>query len=144
MRLLASIGLLATLTLALFGGSLFRSPAVKDIELTCRPPLSLLRWWDLDEVAKEDKPATIHARYVFRGEVIATRQELGQMQPGNEPWVTWRGPGENGLQIRVIVPAGLDPAEYQRWQEWVESCEGREVEFVEVSPSGRIVPSRLD
>jgi hypothetical protein len=144
MRLLASLGLLAFLTLAMFGAPLFRTQPVKDIELPCRPPLSLLRWWDLDYVAREDKPATIHARYLYQGEVIATRQELGQMQPGNEPWVTWRGPGEHGLEIRVLVPVGLGPAEYRRWQAWVEECEGRTVEFVEVSPTCPTIPSRLD
>jgi hypothetical protein len=144
MRLFASLGLLAFLTLALFGAPLFRSQPVKDIELPCRPPLSLLRWWDLDYVAREDKPATIHARYTFQGETIATRQELGQLNPGSEPWVAWRGPGEHGLQINVLIPPDLDPAEYRRWQELVESCEGRTVEFVEVSPTGPTVPSRLD
>jgi hypothetical protein len=144
MRIFASLGLLAFLTVAVFGAPLFCSQPVKEIELPCKPPLSLLRWWDLDYVAREEKPATIHARYTFQGETIATRQELGQLNPGNEPWVAWRGPGKHGLQVRVIVPAGLEPAEYRRWQAWVEECEGRPVEFVEVSPTGPTVPSRLD
>jgi hypothetical protein len=137
--------LLAIITAALFGVPILRTPAAKRIDLPCRPPLPLLRWWDLERVSKEDMPATIHAVYEYDGEIIATRQELGQLLPNDsEPWVVWRGPGDRGLQISVSVPASVDPAEYQRWQAVVRDCEGREVEFVEVSATGPIAPSRLD
>lgn len=145
MRIAASIGVLAVITVAVFGAPLFRSQPVEEIELQCRPPLSLLRWWDLERVSSQPTPATIHARYVFQGEPIATRSELGRLCPSvNEPWVAWRGPGERGLQITVSIPSSVSPAEYQRWQAWVRECEGREVAFVEAVPTGPTTPTPLD
>lgn len=117
---LLSLGLVLLVAVALWGVPKLPSlpESAKRVELPCKPPLSLLRWWDYDHEGTSTE-------YWHDGEFVANRSQLnGAVIQKGEPWVAWRGsftPGE--VQIYYGSDDAITAEQLAKWQRWVEECE---------------------
>lgn len=130
-NVLLSLGLLLLVAVALWGVPKLPSlpESTRIIELPCKPPPSLLLWWDRDNVWSETDggmkgPAKTNLEYWHAGEFIASRKSLHAVSiKTDKPYVAWRAV----IGGEVYITLGGPPSE--AFKDEIRRCERLPVVF---------------